>query len=96
MELGARVCTARRPRCGECPLTHGCGSSGRVTAPQPRRRERQRFEDTDRWVRGRIVATLAESGALPGGIDPDRLERALAGLERDGLVVRDGGRVSLP
>jgi len=24
MELGALVCTARRPRCGECPVSKGC------------------------------------------------------------------------
>ena len=96
MELGARICTARRPRCGDCPLTAGCRSSGRVDAAAPRRTGRPRFEDTDRHVRGRVVAALARDGRLPEGFAPERLERAVAGLERDGLVVRDGPRVSLP
>jgi A/G-specific adenine glycosylase len=26
MELGALVCVARRPRCGECPVRSGCGT----------------------------------------------------------------------
>ncbi|MEA2154044.1 MAG: A/G-specific adenine glycosylase, partial [Solirubrobacteraceae bacterium] len=55
-----------------------------------------RFEETDRWLRGRIVAALVAGGALPAGIDPARLERALAGLQRDGLVERDGAKVGLP
>jgi A/G-specific adenine glycosylase len=58
--------------------------------------ERVRFEETDRFVRGRVVAGLLAGGALPDGIAPERLERALAGLERDGLVVRDGAVVRLP
>jgi A/G-specific adenine glycosylase len=53
-----------------------------------------RFEDTDRWVRGRVVAALAAGDALPA-IDSERLERALHGLVRDGLVQRDGGTVRL-
>ena len=98
MDLGATVCTARRPRCGDCPLTGLCPSHGRVAeAPRAAGRPRVRFEDTDRFVRGRIVAALAAGEALPGGIEEDRLERALGGLERDGLVVRGpGGDVRLP
>src|SRR5213080_3710625 len=48
MDLGATVCTARSPRCGECPL-EGCRSRGAV-APRARSRParpRVRFEDTD-------------------------------------------------
>lgn len=98
MELGATVCTARRPRCGECPVRRGCASDG---APLERRREarrqRVRFEDTDRWLRGRIVAALVAGEALPADVDPARLERALAGLRRDGLIVRDShGAPRLP
>jgi A/G-specific adenine glycosylase len=98
MELGARICTARRPRCGECPLTRGCPSSGAVAAPQRRPgRGRTRFEDTDRFVRGRIVAALAAGEPLPEGIAAERVERAVAALERDGLVARDpAGGLRLP
>jgi A/G-specific adenine glycosylase len=55
-----------------------------------------RFEDTDRYVRGRVVAALVAGEQLPDGFEPLRLERALAGLERDGLVVREAGAVRLP
>ena len=39
MELGATVCTPRNPRCGECPLSAGCGArrQGEPAAfPSPR------------------------------------------------------------
>jgi A/G-specific adenine glycosylase len=58
------------------------------------RRPAVRFEDTDRWVRGRVVAALAAGEALPD-IEARRLERALNGLVRDGLVQRDGDAVRL-
>ena len=100
MELGATVCTARAPACEACPAA-SCRSHGRPEiAPTARRgageRERVRFEDTDRYVRGRVVAALAAGEAVPEGFAPERLERALAGLERDGLVVREAGAVRLP
>jgi A/G-specific adenine glycosylase len=100
MELGARVCTARAPLCGGCPAAPWCRSRGRVEAPVRSAcatdRPAPRFEDTDRWLRGRIVAALAAGEGLPQRIAPDRLERALAGLERDGLIERDAGGVGLP
>jgi A/G-specific adenine glycosylase len=94
MDLGATICTARRPRCGSCPLV-GCGSRGDVAEPERAAVRGPRFEDTDRWVRGRVVAALATGAPLPE-IAHERLERALAALERDGVVVRDGADVRLP
>jgi A/G-specific adenine glycosylase len=98
MELGATVCTARAPACEACPAA-SCRSHGRPdVAPTARRSagERVRFEDTDRYARGRVVAALVAGQGLPGGLAPERLERALGGLERDGLVVREGDAVRLP
>ena len=92
MELGATVCTARAPRCDVCPLAEGCGGPD---ATAPRGRARPRFEDTDRFVRGRVVAALAEGSSLPD-VAPERLERALDGLERDGLIERSEGQLRLP
>ena len=100
MELGARVCTARAPRCEDCPAAPWCPSRGAVATPPRASRDADRcaprFEDTDRWARGRVIAALAAGDALPAPIAPQRLERVLAGLERDGLVERDGTRVGLP
>jgi A/G-specific adenine glycosylase len=83
MELGATVCRPRAPLCGLCPVSDGCG--GPLPAAPPVRGG-VRFEDTDRWARGRIVAALLAGEELP--VSGERRERALAGLERDGLVVR--------
>jgi A/G-specific adenine glycosylase len=96
MELGATVCTARAPRCDACPVAAWCASAGAPAAPASTGGSRPRFEDTDRYARGRIVAALLEGAALPA-LEPERLERALAGLARDGLVVRDAtGAPALP
>lgn len=98
MELGATVCTARAPACPRCPVASTCRSRGLVDPPRWRRASAQpRFEDTDRYLRGRVVAGLVAGAApSPEGIDAGRMERVLDGLERDGLVVRRGGRISLP
>src|SRR4051794_25899877 len=83
MELGATICRPRAPLCEMCPVAAGCRGP---LAVAPRRGPAVRFQDTDRWARGRVLA------ALLAGEEPEvsgaRLERALAGLERDGLVVR--------
>ena len=96
MELGATVCTARAADCGACPVAAWCASAGAPPAPAPARAPRPRFEATDRYVRGRVVAALLAREALPD-LEPERLERALAGLARDGLIVRDAtGAPALP
>lgn len=98
MELGATLCRARRAECGRCPVD-ACRSRGRAVAAPVRRggAARERFEDSDRFARGRVVAALAAGEALPDGLGAGRLERALAGLARDGLIVRvAGGGARLP
>jgi A/G-specific adenine glycosylase len=101
MELGALVCTAAAPRCGDCPLAAQCAwlAAGRPAAPDGARRPSQRYDGTDRQCRGRIMAILRDSGTpVPrvafDGIWPDQaqLARALDGLVSDGLVdpVTDG------
>jgi A/G-specific adenine glycosylase len=95
MELGATVCRPRVPRCPHCPVKTGCAAhaAGGPTIPPRRPRGAERFEDTDRWARGRVLAELLN------GTEPEvagaRRERALAGLERDGLIVR-GPKPRLP
>ena len=92
MELGATVCTARAPRCDLCPLRAGCDGPG---PPARRVRAHERFEDSNRWVRGRVVAALAAGEGVPVGIAADRLEPALQGLLRDGLIRRVAGGYAL-
>ena len=98
MELGATVCRPRAPRCEDCPVRDGCATrKAGGPLPPPRRRGAERFEDSDRWARGRIVAALLAGEPLPAGLTAELRERALAALERDGLVVRSrDGSVALP
>jgi A/G-specific adenine glycosylase len=94
MELGATVCTARAPRCPVCPLSGGCAGP-EAAAPRSPGGGRERFEDSNRWVRGRVVAALAAGEGLPAGIAPERLEPALHGLVRDGLIRRTAAGYAL-
>jgi A/G-specific adenine glycosylase len=90
MELGARLCGARRADCGACPVSAWCASAGTVAASARAgagRPVKPRFEDTDRWARGRVVAALLAGASMPA-LEPVRHERVLAGLERDGLIAR--------
>ena len=97
MELGATTCRARSAACGACPVMAWCASAGRVEVT-PRAAAgagRPRFEESNRWVRGRVVAALAAGGAVPSDIAADRVEAAVDGLLRDGLVRRRPGGLSL-
>lgn len=94
MELGALICTARTPRCVDCPLATVCAwrASGRAAPAGPSRRP-QRYAGTDRQVRGMLLAVLRET---PGPVPRERLDlvwhdeeqrtRALTGLLADGLI----------
>ncbi|MGH3656222.1 MAG: A/G-specific adenine glycosylase [Micromonosporaceae bacterium] len=105
MELGAVVCTARSPRCQECPLRGSCAwrRSGRTVPDGPSRRP-QRYAGTDRQVRGLLLAELRNaatpvSAARLGALwhDADQQRRALACLLDDGLAVRlPDDRYALP
>ena len=94
MELGALVCTARAPACGECPLSWECGWLAHGRPELERSRPAQVWTGSDRHARGRLMAALRDA-ADP--LDTDELarawpeplqrERALAGLVADGLAV---------
>jgi A/G-specific adenine glycosylase len=104
MELGALVCTARTPRCTDCPVQRDCRwlAAGRPAADVVR--PGQRYEGTDRQARGRLLAVLRDStepvpqqamdAAWP---DVAQRRRALHGLISDGLVEPSGdGGYRLP
>jgi A/G-specific adenine glycosylase len=105
MELGALVCTARGPRCGDCPVADLCGwqMAGRPAYDGPPRRG-QAWKGTDRQVRGALLAILRDSptpvgrAALRGASDDDvQRERCLDSLVADGLVEPLArGRFQLP
>lgn len=105
MELGALVCTARSPRCDDCPVADLCAwnRAGRPAYDGPVRRG-QAWDGTDRQARGALLAVLRASddavahGVLAEAWPPDQQRlRCLDSLVSDGLVEPlDGDRYRLP
>jgi len=104
MEFGALVCTARSPRCAQCPILAACAwqHAGAPVYSGPARRG-QAYEGTDRQARGRILARLrAAAGPVPAAdlaalvVDPAQRRRAVDGLISDGLVEAMGSGYRLP
>jgi A/G-specific adenine glycosylase len=110
MELGALICTARAPRCADCPISSQCNwqLAGAPAHTGPTRRG-QAWSGTDRQIRGAILAVLrASSGPVDGATlaadvpdsalrDEFQRSRCLDGLVADGLVEPlSGDRYQLP
>ena len=103
MELGALICTAKNPKCGQCPLADQCiwRSLDYPLSDQPKRT--QSWHGTDRQCRGVIVQALRENPSLSKKEImqlwdvPSQVEKALLTLLEDGLLVEQKGqRFSLP
>jgi A/G-specific adenine glycosylase len=97
MELGALVCTARRPACARCPIHADCRwlAAGAPPWDGPKVLP-QGYAGTDRQVRGRLLGALREAAdpVPPGDLrllwaDDEQRDRALASLLADGLAVGD-------
>jgi A/G-specific adenine glycosylase len=86
MDLGASICLARVPRCGECPLAAACPSRGQRFEPL---RKQSAFEGSFRQRRALALR------AILAGREPED-EEAVAALAADGLVRIEDGVVSLP
>ncbi len=106
MEFGARICRARDPVCGACPIRDGCPS--RDVAARVAVTRQPPLRGSDRAYRGAVVRLLAASprhvvdetelrdalatsqAELDAVLDDARWERIVGGLESDGLAHRDG------
>ncbi len=99
MELGALICTARSPRCADCPVYDACAwqLAGRPEYAGPVKPV-QKFAGTDRQVRGLLLDVLRGS---EGPVEKTRLDlvwhdggqrdRCLDSLLADGLLEQTGG-----
>jgi A/G-specific adenine glycosylase len=85
-DLGATICLARIPRCGECPLAAECPSRGQRYEPL---RKQSRFEGSFRQRRANALRAVAAGDQPTDG-------EALVALQRDGLVALENGVASLP
>ena len=88
-DLGATICVARVPRCGECPLAATCPSRGRRYEPL---RRQSRFEGSFRQRRAQALRLVAERPRPLAELD----EEAVRALARDGLVTLENDLVALP
>lgn len=109
MDLGATVCTARSPKCDECPVGAMCAWKT-VGGPDPAPRSamtskpQARFEGSDRQARGRLMKTLVSNGvrrddaaAVMGlGDDRRRAEILVQALLSEGLVIQVNEHLTLP
>ena len=89
MDLGATICLARIPRCGECPLAATCPARGRRFEPL---RRQGPFEGSFRQRRAATLRLVADAEQALDELDAD----AVASLAKDGLVRVEAGSVSLP
>jgi A/G-specific adenine glycosylase len=108
MELGARLCTARRPDCGGCPVRGACawqrsGAPAPDPAGTPPHRPTQRFADSDRYHRGRLLDALRAGAVAEDDVasaartaDADRARRVADALVGEGLAAWHLGTLRLP
>ncbi|MBB5807202.1 A/G-specific adenine glycosylase [Saccharothrix ecbatanensis] len=94
MELGALVCTARAPKCADCPVFDACAwqLNGRPAYDGPAKAV-QKFAGTDRQVRGLLLDVLrgtvepvAKARLDVVWSDAGQRDRCLHSLLTDGLV----------
>jgi len=94
MELGALVCQSSSPGCESCPVSTQCAwvAAGKPKL-QTRAKRPQRFEGTDRQVRGKLMAILRASHRPVSATtlrqcwsDDGQRDRCLDSLVADGLV----------
>lgn len=112
MDIGALHCTARNHEWGLCPLSPIHGSRApRISPPyegaskgEVKKRTRVRFEDTDRYFRGRIVDQLREgpmamkklrAHPIFHRIDDGRFATLVEGLIKDDVIVIKNGKLML-
>ena len=109
MDFGSLICTAKNPKCAECPIQKWCRAYPVILrkSEKARKRESQNvipFLKTDRYVRGRIIDALREKQKVSLAvlrknfphITDDRYERIVVHLEKDGLIARRGSDILLP
>jgi len=106
MDFGALVCTSRAPHCSECPLRDSCLSAPRFLrgeiAPLTRRTQSP-FQQTDRFLRGRIIDVLRNGNVdsaslfkhvrkLRPDLQSKKFRKLLADLEAERLIQKNTKR----
>jgi A/G-specific adenine glycosylase len=102
-DIGALICTARTPRCSECPL-HDCPSRARLDQAPPEQAPRRQapWPGSMRQLRGAVLREMlaaapphsldelhARVAGIPAAARDGAVAEALTGLQRDGLLGHD-------
>ena len=103
MELGALICTAKKPLCGRCPVADKCQWRSMDYPSSERVKRTQSWHGTDRQCRGTIVQALRDNPTLTKRElnllwdVPSQVEKAILTLLDDGLIEEQRkGIFSLP
>jgi A/G-specific adenine glycosylase len=103
MELGALICTAKKPLCGRCPVADKCQWRSLDYPSSERIKRTQSWHGTDRQCRGTIVQALRDNPTLSKRElnllwdVPSQVEKAILSLLKDGLIEEQRkGIFSLP
>jgi len=107
-DLGATVCVARTPRCGECPVRRLCRwhrDGGAAATPDPWRaspsaRRQSPFAGSQRQGRGRLVEALRGGSVRRRDVavacgwprEPERAQRVADALVAEGFARWSGGK----
>lgn len=86
MELGALVCTARAPKCGDCPVRDSCAWRAAGEPPPSYIPKGQAWHGTDRQARGAVLAVLRLAEA-PVPVEMFQREPADLGFAPAGIGV---------
>lgn len=92
MELGALVCTSKKPKCEECPIISQCMWRRNGYPKSDLIRKSQDWNGTDRKCRGTIVQALRENESLTENAikklwpDVSQVEKAIKTLLDDQLI----------
>ena len=103
MELGALICTAKKPLCARCPVADKCQWRSLNYPSSERVKRTQSWHGTDRQCRGTIVQALRDNSTLNKRElnllwdVPSQVEKAILTLLDDGLIEEQRkGVFSLP
>ena len=90
MDFGATLCTARRPACAGCPVQASCRAYPAILpavvearSPGAGRRPAYRYEESNRFYRGRVLARLREHSVGDGAEDGISLQDLGAQVRAD-------------
>ncbi len=99
MELGALICTSKKPACEECPLRATCAWRCAGYPAGTPMRTKGKWHGSDRQCRGTIMAAIREGETHIAAIswpDAEQLQRCIVDLEREKLLTQKDKQLSLP